>query len=1436
VSDVPDDPADPDDDETRARVDDVTVPYRPPCIEGEGDTGPVLGPTGNLTERRRIFETLPQPLPSDAEDGSVTADWNSVALFFNLPRGNRPGDYSTTTTADAKAWLDEGGDPSSPTVSEFMTDYWGTLSYGELAFGVDTPRDEHGDPLVPTISGVSSGNWQQLIKDCLDANAAAIWEAAGGLYVDGDEDGKPWIPSVVLVQNYSVTASAGFSGFDHTVGGTTYRVGDQTHVTFDLGNHRTEDIGYVAAEATGSGPAGTVDGVTDDWSTGTFDGTHAERPVVVGSLQTFEGSDTAGLRMRSRSPADAEVAVEEERSMNAETDHVPETVGYLAVEDGEITDSDGVRIGEAGTVRTDQSDSDEWHSVSLDAGYADPVVLAQVMSYEGTQPAHTRLRDVGTRSFEFQIEEWDYQNQRHVTESVGYVVLESGDHELPDGTDLSVGTVETDLEWEPVSLSGLSDGSDPVVLSHAQTRRGNQAVVTRQRDASADGFGVRLQEEEANNRRWWGSPLAHEYAHNFLEFGDLYSPTGATLYWDLLGDGSVPAKMSEVSSVHKERVGWLEFTEVVEGSSAAGYANEFSLEPYTTSGDAVKVVPDPENNPHEYFVVEFRGPTGEEVWRPDRALSESGLLITHVNERILSLTSGDVRPAHMNWFLSEAPYFDPEFADYSHEGGPLRGTDLKGALFTGESGRNLFAPHTEPSSDFYGGRSSTLSISDITVEDGSASFWLDLDPIDHERLWECAAADRGVAGRFTSDDPEARDEVFFRDDDAAALLAHDETKWFVRARQEGRIDGWNLGSRDRELVGDFDGDGREEIYVRSDGWAGIFRWAGERFEAPTVVGNEGGDWTLTARDDEVAADLDGDGRDEILALRDDGAAVLSWDEGFDVAATHGGTVGEYSLSPRDTAVAGRFTGSDGEEVVVVGDDGLALVGWEETAGALDTAAVHPEAVGDWTLGADDDIAVADLDGDGLDELYVRKTVASPAVNEAAVLSWDGDGFESVWHRTNDLKGLENTQNRLTLGSEDRSYGGRFLPHHSRSNRGGIAHVADDRVSLLSWDDDSDELRVESFEQGGWFDWTGETGLVLGDFHRTGPETSEDDRFVTDEGTDLFLHNEWGTGTMGVDVRQHQIGGADVRSFDVFWRQPDYLMSQYEPSLVADVRNDQPVDVDETVEFVATPRGVDDVDDWSIEWAYRDGDGNHQRIGTSDPGAVFEFDGFPVSDTGPGSDGHEIVGIRARATRGGETLTDRFTVEFRPNERTRQFDATQTLSGALSSDGTVVPATETDTLPVGDDAENVSTQAMLTFDLALPEDLSPSGITDATLNLVLRPPEGDPYGDLFELSAVHVDYGDAIEPSDYRTKSLRLLPGRSVVPFENGWGGRQVDVTRAVRHAWETRADRDDRVQFVLYHSQGTDDDSTADYSRLAADDPDGSSHNSLLQVRYDTEN
>jgi len=201
------------------------------------------------------------------------------------------------------------------------------------------------------------------------------------------------------------------------------------------------------------------------------------------------------------------VKVEEGQSADTETDHTSEVVGYLVVEGNPYTPADAefVRVSSTQPV-------DDWDSIALSKSYRDPVVLMKPLSYEGNNPAHVRLADVGDE-FLSRIEEWEYLDGSHDREETSYAAFESGARTLTGETPIEVGTVQTDETFTSVSFDAAFD-SAPVVLTQPQTYGGSQPIVSRQRNVSTGATEIRIQEEEAN-----GAHVTEQVGYVALEPG-----------------------------------------------------------------------------------------------------------------------------------------------------------------------------------------------------------------------------------------------------------------------------------------------------------------------------------------------------------------------------------------------------------------------------------------------------------------------------------------------------------------------------------------------------------------------------------------------------------------------------------------------------------------------------------------------------------------------------------------------------------------------------------------------------------------------------------------------------------------------------------------------------------------------------------------------------
>ncbi|MBM7067284.1 M10 family metallopeptidase C-terminal domain-containing protein [Actibacterium sp. 188UL27-1] len=152
-------------------------------------------------------------------------------------------------------------------------------------------------------------------------------------------------------------------------------------------------------------------------------------------------------------------------------------------------------IGQSGKVTVQQDNATQWHSVIFDAVIDNAVVVMGPITFNGAQPATTRVRNVTDTGFEFQIDEWTYLDGFHIPETIGWLAISEGTHSLANGQTIVAGTQSTGTEFTEVGF-GTTLG-EAVVLAEVTSVNEADAVTTRIKNVDGNGFKVKLQEEEA---------------------------------------------------------------------------------------------------------------------------------------------------------------------------------------------------------------------------------------------------------------------------------------------------------------------------------------------------------------------------------------------------------------------------------------------------------------------------------------------------------------------------------------------------------------------------------------------------------------------------------------------------------------------------------------------------------------------------------------------------------------------------------------------------------------------------------------------------------------------------------------------------------------------------------------------------------------------------
>ena len=172
---------------------------------------------------------------------------------------------------------------------------------------------------------------------------------------------------------------------------------------------------------------------------------------------------------------------------------VEQKVAYITVTDPPV----GGTLGEVGQVVRNQGGAGAtWYTVNLNNSYSNAVVVMKSLSTNGGHKTHLRVRNVGSGSFEWQQEEWDYHDGNHTTENCPYIVMEAGRHTLDGGEDAEAGNASIGTGWSTINFSSAFSAA-PTLLVGVASQNDGAAVVARTRNVTATSFQVRLQEEEA---------------------------------------------------------------------------------------------------------------------------------------------------------------------------------------------------------------------------------------------------------------------------------------------------------------------------------------------------------------------------------------------------------------------------------------------------------------------------------------------------------------------------------------------------------------------------------------------------------------------------------------------------------------------------------------------------------------------------------------------------------------------------------------------------------------------------------------------------------------------------------------------------------------------------------------------------------------------------
>ncbi|MEO1470864.1 MAG: M10 family metallopeptidase C-terminal domain-containing protein, partial [Pseudomonadota bacterium] len=372
-----------------------------------------------------------------------------------------------------------------------------SLSFSSLVSGLSAPiptatitaiSDNRGSITGTIADGGATNDRSPTLSGTLDATLDTGQDLAvfrhGAKVGEASVNGTSWSFTDSGVQDGSRLYTVAVED-----GGTTGQASAGYRITVD-GTAPVVTVDAVSGEASAPALGGTLNDPTADVTVRVDGRTYDAQNDGDGTWSLAAGTLT-GL-----APGDYDVAVTATDAVgNAGTDATSGelTITAPAPAPAPVAPSAVVAFGE---VTVEQPNAATWFTVTFAETIPDAVVVMGPVTANGGQPANARVRNVTDEGFEFQIEEWDYLDGYHITETVGWMAASAGSYTV-GGLSVQAGTTTAVNEtWQTVDIAPGFDES-PVVMAQVASENDDAAVITRVRNVRDDSFELQMQEEEA---------------------------------------------------------------------------------------------------------------------------------------------------------------------------------------------------------------------------------------------------------------------------------------------------------------------------------------------------------------------------------------------------------------------------------------------------------------------------------------------------------------------------------------------------------------------------------------------------------------------------------------------------------------------------------------------------------------------------------------------------------------------------------------------------------------------------------------------------------------------------------------------------------------------------------------------------------------------------
>ncbi len=267
----------------------------------------------------------------------------------------------------------------------------------------------------------------------------------------------------------------------------------------------------------------------------------------------------------------------------------------------------------------------------------------------------------------------------------------------------------------------------------------------------------------------------------------------------------------------------------------------------------------------------------------------------------------------------------------------------------------------------------------LLVDDGNDGLRLVARYDDAMPGWQFAKNDRFYVADF---DGNGRDDLFvFNGDNWSipylGMLRSNSTSFSVIRRYDEVMPGWQMRPGDRHHIGDFTGDGREDLVVfNGDDWSipylGLLASAGGSLVMSRRFDDKLPGWQMRPGDRHFVGDFDGDGKADLYVFNGDDWSISylgmfkSANNWLHLTQRYDGNVPGWQMRPNDQHWVADINGNGRSDLYVYNHEDWSpeYLGTMKSTGVGLTANWREDWVGEWNLGTKDSFQVCDFEGTG----------------------------------------------------------------------------------------------------------------------------------------------------------------------------------------------------------------------------------------------------------------------------------------------------------------------------------------------------------------------------------------------------------------------------------------------------------------------------------------